>query len=155
MGGRRNNLHTIVLTVCVLLAISPAFAQSADSDDALPAGEEAEQAALDFIMWCGPCHGRTGQGDGPIAAQLQTPPPDLTRIKERSGGEFPAEKIRARIDGREQPQAHGTQEMPAWGYWFNLQATGGGLLEDTPQAAEQEVSERIDLLVQYLQALQK
>ena len=148
----RKLVPALVLMIGVSLSASGAAAQSTDSEEG---GEELEQAALDFVMWCGPCHGRRGEGNGPIAAQLQTSPPDLTEIQKRAGGTFPTDMIRARIDGREQPQAHGTQEMPAWGYWFNLQATGGGLIEEGEQSAKEEVQARIDQLVLFLQTLQK
>ena len=82
----RKLVPALLLMIGVSFFAAGASAQSADSEEGLPAGEELEQAALDFVMWCGPCHGRRGEGNGPIAAQLQTIPPDLTDIQRRAGG---------------------------------------------------------------------
>ncbi len=40
-----------------------------------PAAEQRRQ----FLRLCAPCHGPEGRGDGPLAAQLGSPPPDFTR----------------------------------------------------------------------------
>lgn len=48
---------------------------------------------------CVPCHGIDGKGDGPLAAQLGTPPADLTTIAERRDGIWPMLEIMAILDG--------------------------------------------------------
>jgi len=143
--------------VAALISVSGISAsQSANETPAnvAPAGEELEQAALDFLAWCGPCHGTAGKGNGPIASSLTISPPDLTLLSQNAGGTFPVEDIRRRIDGRDLPAVHGTREMPVWGYWFNLQATAAGLLQEDRVVAEKEVKERIARLVEYLKTLQ-
>ena len=139
------------------LAIAGTWAQTIDSTSAAPPpqGEEAEQAALDFVTWCGPCHGRLGRGDGPVAPSLKAVPPDLTRLSERTGGTFPTDMVRQRIDGRDLPTVHGTAEMPIWGSVFTLQATAAGMLQEDREGAENEVKRRISRLVQYLETLQQ
>ena len=67
---------------------------------------------------CGACHGAEGKGDGPVAASLQTPPADLTRIAERNRGTFDESAVMTVIDGRRLLSAHGTREMPVWGAVF-------------------------------------
>ena len=42
---------------------------------------------------CVACHGATGRGDGSLAADLDTPPPDLTGIAARNGGTFPDQAV--------------------------------------------------------------
>jgi hypothetical protein len=42
------------------------------------------------------------KGDGPIAATLKVPPPDLTRISARHGGTFPLMRIEQIISGEEE-----------------------------------------------------
>lgn len=69
-----------------------------------------------FERFCAACHGSEARGDGPVARELNTAVPDLTRIAERNGGQFPAEAIRQIIDGRSLVVAHGTRQMPVWGY---------------------------------------
>jgi mono/diheme cytochrome c family protein len=117
--------------------------------------ERYEQAAIDFLSYCAPCHGRDAKGDGPVAMELVTKPADLTGLSARAGGTFPAEEVAKRIDGRELPKAHGTSDMPVWGYWFKLQANAAGLLQEEEVNAEAEVKERISRLVDYLATLQK
>ncbi len=127
----------------------------------LAAGEEEgaedqyEQGALDFLSYCAPCHGRSGEGNGPVAAELVKKPADLTTIARRNGGIFPQDAVRKRIDGRALPPAHGTSDMPVWGYWFKLQANAAGMLQEDQVDAEAEVKERIDRLVDYLVSIQK
>jgi hypothetical protein len=117
--------------------------------------ERFEQAAIDFLSYCAPCHGRSGAGDGPVAVELVNKPADLTTLNQRHGGTYPLDLVRKRIDGRDLPSAHGTSDMPVWGYWFKLQANAAGLLQENDVDAEAEVKERIDRLVDYLATLQK
>jgi hypothetical protein len=78
--------------------------------------------------------------------QLDKPIPDLTTIAARNDGEFPVDKVHQIIDGRYESPAHGTREMPVWGFTF--QSTG----RDTAQ--ETEVQEMVSALTQYLETLQ-
>lgn len=48
---------------------------------------------------CVACHGVTGHGDGPDAAQLNTPPADLTRIAARRDGVWPMLEVMSILDG--------------------------------------------------------
>jgi mono/diheme cytochrome c family protein len=72
-----------------------------------------------FHQYCATCHGVTGTGNGPVARDLKHKVPDLTRIARRSGGKFPAERIRSIIEGTETLAGHGTREMPIWGPIFH------------------------------------
>lgn len=114
-----------------------------------------EEAAIDYLSYCASCHGRSGTGNGPVAMELATKPADLTTLARRHDGVYPADAVRQRIDGRELPAAHGTSDMPVWGYWFKLQANAAGLLQDNEVDAQAEVKERIDRLVDYLATVQK
>jgi hypothetical protein len=77
-----------------------------------------------------------------------TPPPDLTRIAARRGGAFPMEAIADRIDGREEPDAHGSRAMPVWGERLAESYVPGGF-------TEARIRNRIDVLVDYLESLQQ
>ena len=107
---------------------------------------EVEDGKLLYRVHCSACHGESGQGDGPMKDQLETAAPDLTTIAVGNDGEFPTEKVHQVIDGRHETQAHGTREMPVWGFTF--QSTG----RDSDQ--EQEVQEMVSALTKYLETLQ-
>jgi mono/diheme cytochrome c family protein len=107
---------------------------------------EPESGAELFFTHCGACHGKGGEGDGPAAAELEFVPPDLTRIAERAGGEFPADQVSRIIDGRDPVEGHGGPEMPIWGDGFRFE-------EDGFDAAAAEA--RIQRVVDHIETLQK
>ena len=85
---------------------------------AAPTGLKADAKAVArghalFQQYCASCHGVEGKGDGPSAAALKTPPPDLTALTK--GGAFDEAKVRTWIDGTQASTAHGTRDMPVWG----------------------------------------
>jgi mono/diheme cytochrome c family protein len=100
-------------------------------------------------VYCASCHGPNGKGDGPIAANLQVKPPDLTRIAARNGGKFSSEVVERIIDGRNPVKNHGGQGMPVWGDAFLRAGT-----QKTPMTPD-EVRTRINALVKYLASIQR
>jgi mono/diheme cytochrome c family protein len=97
---------------------------------------------------CASCHGKGARGDGPAAASLRTPPPDLTQIAKRRNGQFPAGDIATYIDGRLEVPAHGSREMPIWGDSFS-DSVGGGTIGD-------EVTRgNVAVIVEYLKSIQR
>ena len=80
-----------------------------------PHGEYVSDGQALFQEYCASCHGSTGLGDGPVAAELDTVVPDLTLMKSRYEGVFPTEYFLRTIDGRQEFLAHGTRGMPIWG----------------------------------------
>ena len=46
-----------------------------------------------YQVYCSSCHGLTARGDGPVAALVRGGVPDLTRIAERRGGQFPNDSL--------------------------------------------------------------
>ena len=101
-----------------------------------------------FARYCAACHGDGGKGDGPVAAAIAKPIPDLTRITERNNGKFPRQIIKNAIDGRWQIDAHGTQQMPVWGYEFWIE-------EGANEEAEERVAIIIRNLIEYIESIQK
>jgi mono/diheme cytochrome c family protein len=71
-----------------------------------------------YVRYCASCHGVGGRGDGPASKALRRRPSDLTRVKERYGGEYPIREVMAAIDGRNPVRAHGDSAMPVWGVVF-------------------------------------
>ncbi len=88
-----------------------------------PPGDEIAGAVL-FERHCVPCHGSSGQGDGPLAASLAQSPSDLTTLTRRSGGSFDVSAIMMVIDGRLHVAEHGPREMPVWGAVFAAEHVG-------------------------------
>jgi len=101
-----------------------------------------------FERFCASCHGASARGNGPVAATLSTAVPDLTAIADRYG-EFPVGLIREVVDGRGvEVRAHGTRDMPVWGYEFWVEE-GGDVVAQTA------VRDAIDKLVEFLRSLQR
>jgi Cytochrome c len=73
-----------------------------------------------YMSYCAVCHGKAGNGHGPMATVLKIQVPDLTKIAKRNGGIFPFDRVQKTIDGTELAGlAHGTREMPVWGPLFS------------------------------------
>ena len=125
------------LTFCVLAGGVAAFDAVTLADYS---GEEL------FARFCASCHGENGRGDGPVTRSLSVVVPDLTSIEYRYG-EFPAARIREKIDGRGLVDAHGTRLMPVWGYQFWVES-GADIV------AERDMRELIDKLVEYIESIQ-
>lgn len=122
--GDRRHASTVLLLLAALGATlaeaSPAAARDWDParlDERKPeATKESLSAGLAlYALWCAPCHGRTGAGDGPAAAQLWPRPRDfslgLFKFRSTGSGELPTDGDLFRSIARGVP---GTS-MPAWG----------------------------------------
>ncbi len=73
-----------------------------------------------FEDHCAACHGRDGTGNGPLAAAQKRPPANLTGIKKRNNGEFPANRVVEIIRlGGGIPGHEEEHVMPVWGKLFN------------------------------------
>jgi mono/diheme cytochrome c family protein len=101
-----------------------------------------------YQRFCASCHGRSGYGDGPVAASFKVMIPDLTRLSQRAGGRFPAKRVLEIIDGRAVLPAHGTRPMPVWGYEFEAQVP-----PDQPGRATAQTL--IYRLVEHLRSMQQ
>jgi mono/diheme cytochrome c family protein len=99
-----------------------------------------------FSFYCATCHGADARGNGPVAAALKTPPPDLTRLARRNGGSFPRGRVVQFIagGGTTLRGAHGSPEMPVWGPIFRA----------LDPSDERLVLIRIENIVQYLESIQ-
>jgi mono/diheme cytochrome c family protein len=106
--------------------------------------DDVKQGHALFLRYCASCHGLTGEGDGPMARALTTPPANLRMLSDRYGNPLPKDQVARFIDGRADVKAHGPRDMPVWGERFYLE-TGG---------SEREVKHRIAELVAYLQSIQ-
>ncbi|HXK23300.1 MAG TPA: c-type cytochrome [Myxococcota bacterium] len=116
-------------------------------------GQEKETTVADvgrgvFEQYCASCHGVDGKGGGEFAKYLKTPPPDLTLIAKRRGGNFPETELAGWIDGRDPFPGHGTREMPIWGQRFDSVVPG-------TTAKQASIRHEVILLVAYLRSIQQ
>ena len=112
--------------------------------------EDEHLGLIEYEIACLPCHGISGQGNGPQARQLSTKPSDLTMITKTFGGIFPFKRIAAIIDGRTLVTAHGQREMPVWGDRYRLFVEPG----ESRALVERRAQRRIRALTQYVEDLQ-
>ena len=101
-----------------------------------------------YRTFCVNCHGAGAKGDGYLVDSLKAKPADLTTLAKENGGEFPAERVLASIDGRNQIKGHGMREMPVWGDVF-LWPEG-----DSPERRE-HVKRKLGELVEFLKSIQE
>lgn len=83
---------------------------------------------------CAQCHGPSGQGDGPWAADFTPRPTDLTRLAEN--GSFPRARVLSVIDGYDRTGLPG-KDMPEFGLLLEGDTVpvdvGDGVLTPTPR----------------------
>ena len=132
-------LTVVVVAGLGMFAAAPGKSQTFDSLDL--SGQEL------FERYCAACHGPNGFGNGPVAATMNKPVPNLTRLAATRNGEFPAQYVREAIDGRSMAIAHGTRQMPVWGYEFWVE-------EGADIVAESTAREMINRIVLYLESVQ-
>jgi hypothetical protein len=138
------------LVAAMFTGLSPNGALSQDEDPSATSPPKSAEAA--FALYCTPCHGEDGRGNGPLAFGLSKSPPDLTTLTIRNGGTFPRERLARLIDGREEIAAHAEdREMPVWGEWFKLEGREGlgGSVD------EREIRTRIEDLLNLLESMQQ
>lgn len=105
--------------------------------------EAAHQGGLIFERYCTSCHGASGVGDGELAANLDEPVPDLTRLSARYGGEFPWDAVLNSV--AKGTPGHDTPDMPAWTEVFDR-------TQGTEASSPEEAVERV---TQYIRSIQK
>lgn len=111
------------------------------------ASARADDVALGrqiYLQHCVSCHGLTGEGDGPVARALITPPANLRLLSDRFGNPLPEDQIARFIDGRAEVKAHGPRDMPVWGERFYAETHNEGA-----------VRAMIAELIAYLQSIQR
>ena len=112
-----------------------------------PTVEESPPGVALYARYCASCHGTAARGDGPVAAALRSPPPDLTTLARQPHG-FDDAGLIAVIDGRRLVAAHGPREMPVWGAVFDQELAG-------QPHAERVTLLRAQVLADYLRTLQQ
>ena len=138
------------------LAAAAALAAALPAGQALAESLAATLGKVEYNYNCASCHGESGAGDGPMAAELTTPPSDLQQISKNNGGVFPFDRVYQLIDGRETLRAHGTSDMPIWGRDYAADAMAmSGQRERGQGSIEAAIAGRVLSLVYYVQSIQK
>lgn len=130
----------ILIAIAAIAAIGAP--QVAVADSGIDPGKSEYDAG------CALCHGANGKGGGSFGELLQLTIPDLTTLAKRNGGVFPADRVYAVIDGREEIKAHGTREMPIWGKYFSVRSIPE--YDDYRNDSEAFVRSRILALIDFL-----
>jgi len=129
--------------VMILISIAAGLAGQGRGQQTPPILSESLAGLDSFELYCAPCHGSSGSGDGRVAPALRTRPADLTTLARRSGGAFPRDRVRGFVEGTGRPlAAHGSTEMPVWGQMFRA------------FESDARVRERIGNLVAYIESIQ-
>ena len=109
--------------------------------------QPSEGRAL-FMDNCAQCHGTSGRGDGPWAAELTPHPSDLTQLSEN--GKFSKARVLSIIDGYDRTGLPG-QDMPEFGLLLEGETipidVGDGVLTPTPRP--------LVALLTYLESIQE
>jgi hypothetical protein len=140
-------MSTVLITLAVTVAGGPGICQQADL------------GRSEYLSGCAGCHGADGKGKGPIASQLVKQPTDLTSLAKQNGGVFPVESVYRIIDGRTEVAAHGSRDMPVWGYRFAPPGYGQKFQDDfllsAPSSPQAIVHARILTVIDYLNRIQQ
>ena len=133
-----------LVAIATVFSVGLVYAQTS-SNVTIPVNKTAVTNGKQmFTNYCAPCHGADGKGHGPVAAQLKTPPSDLTILSKNNNGQFPEKHIVGILQFGMDVPSHGSPEMPVW----------GPILGKMGQSEPQEKHLRISNLSQYLKIIQ-
>jgi mono/diheme cytochrome c family protein len=80
--------------------------------------QDNDAGKTEFQSSCAACHGADGKGTGPLSAELKSKPANLTVLAKNNGGVFPLNSVFETIYGLKVIVAHGTRDMPIWGFRY-------------------------------------
>ena len=146
LGPRAVVATVLVAATALSLAVLPASTgANAPETQGTPPRQDYNAGPYLFRTFCAACHGERGTGDGPVAALLVAPVPDLTTVAARAEGRFSRPDVYAAIDGRRAVPSHGPSGMPIW----------GDVLKSTEGRDDAIVKQRIEALVLHVESLQR
>jgi mono/diheme cytochrome c family protein len=137
----------LVSGIALVLAAFAVAAEPVKNAPAAPADPDAvDRGSRLYEIYCTSCHGERGRGDGPAAATMDAPLPDLTLLAGKNDDVFPTARVMLAIDGRRPLPGHTRGNMPIWGLSFQE--------PDSDYYQEDTVRKKIQDLVAYLKTLQ-
>ena len=122
--------------------------------------QSVDVAETEYLSSCAACHGVDRNGKGPLSAELKSQPADLTILAKRNDGMFPVNATYEVIDGRKSVKAHGTREMPIWGFRYTpspnqtLSSTASDQYFNLSYDPELVARSRVLAVVDYLNRIQ-
>lgn len=150
-AGSKRSGSVVPISIAVLfsalsLVLIAVYAQNSPDVDKMPARPTiATTGKHTYMHYCAACHGADARGGGPAAFVLKTPPPDLTTLAKRHGGQFPYDYVNEVLRFGTRFVAHGSSDMPIWGPIF-------GSMDNYDEMA---VRKRIKDLCDYLASVQQ
>jgi mono/diheme cytochrome c family protein len=143
------------ITWLIIASLAAGFAAAAHAED-------VDAGKAEFQSSCSSCHGADARGNGPVSSQLKTSPSDLTVLARNNNGVFPTDAVYETIYGAKIVAAHGTREMPIWGYQFIPMANYPHTIDPSywkmfgPEpSSEIVVRARIFAVIDYLKQIQQ
>ena len=137
--------RSLVALAALLLAFAGRAAAQDQNIKKVPIQQTSPGSGAEmYKAYCAVCHGKDAKGDGPAAAELKVPPPDLTTLAKRHDGKYPDNYVTSVLRNGAKAPAHGTAEMPVWGPLF--ESISGG--------DQAQVNLRISNLTNYIKTLQ-
>jgi mono/diheme cytochrome c family protein len=128
----------------VLWALLAVTASAQERASQVPVLQDSLAGRDNFRAYCASCHGASGTGNGPLAAELLSPPADLTALSRLNDGPFPRARVLSFVEGTGRTlAAHGPTAMPVWGPIFRAF-----------DPSDTRVRQRIENLVAYIESIQ-
>ncbi|MCC2096628.1 MAG: cytochrome c [Hyphomicrobiales bacterium] len=125
------------------------------SSPGLARAQTADAGKVLYDKHCQVCHGVTGNGKGPLAETTLQKVADITGLKRKNNGVFPAGQVRRIIDGRQTSEAHGPRDMPHWGTLYRDEAVAAVGKGQPAKVYQAYIDRTIDALIGHLETLQK
>ena len=108
-----------------LITCAVAFAQGQTPSQQTPPILSESLAGRDsFALYCAPCHGSGGRGDGPVTSALRARPADLTTLTQWNDGAFPRDRVRDFVTGLVKAGVFGAL-ISSLACYLGLGVTGG------------------------------
>jgi mono/diheme cytochrome c family protein len=107
-------LGSLLIAFAALASVTASVAMAQDKVvKKAPVGQsDPSFGKATYTSYCAPCHGTSGEGDGPAANEFKVPPADLTQLTKKNHGEFPSSHLWAMLQFGAPAPAHGSSDMP-------------------------------------------
>jgi mono/diheme cytochrome c family protein len=139
-------LCALGLIAALLLAAVPSGSQNVTIKTKPIVYTNPGDARQMYVTYCAPCHGMTGEGNGPAAPAFKQAPTNLTLLAKSHGGKYPQHAVKTTLTFGTNVPAHGDAKMPVWGDLFDSLDRGS--------AASSVPVLRIQNLTEYVKTLQ-